>query len=211
MEKLYRTDLSCFVNEQLDRRFVQTQISPELKAALVSVMKDSESFEEETFQSFSLEELFTYLKASHCYYLNIWIPKIENTILQLHHKMRDQYWSVKLLSLFFSSYKKELKEHIEFEEEVLFKFVDQLIIGEFTEQQRDIAVNHFIHNHNNNVVIQLDKLRQEVLTLDETLAGNILFEVLFNQLSIFQKDLQVHQLIEDHVFLPKAVVLAQRS
>ncbi|MEZ4923544.1 MAG: hypothetical protein R2780_10260 [Crocinitomicaceae bacterium] len=195
-----------FIKEQVEKRFVNANISPELSSLLQEFMRDPESFDNERFDIFSLEEIFTYLKASHHYYLDHWIPKIENTLLQMHSKYGGEFWSVKLLTLFIHSYKKELVEHIQQEELVLFSFVEKLLQGKQCEGHQDLVLNHFIHTHNDNVVIQLEALRKDILLFDEDLKGNLMFEVLFNQLTVFQRDLMVHGLIEDHVFIEKLLL-----
>jgi regulator of cell morphogenesis and NO signaling len=200
-----------YYRNQIEKRFEEGQISNEFNDLLEQAMKDPEAFDAELFEGFELEEVFTYLKASHQYYQDIWIPKIENTLLQMRQKYGSDYWSVRLLVLFVNSYKKELQEHIEEEEKVLFSFVEKLLRGEQCPGHQDLVLNHFIHTHNDNVVIQLEELRKDILTFDGDLRGNLMFEVLFNQLSVFQRDLMVHGLIEDHVFVGKVVEYTNRN
>src|SRR5690606_21454857 len=100
------------------QRFVVDQISDDLQQQLEQTMRQARLFDASDFERFSLEEIFVYLKASHQYYLNNCIPKLENTLWQMHTKMGSEYWSVKLLMLFLTAYRKELVEHIEHEEEV---------------------------------------------------------------------------------------------
>ena len=208
MEKFQLLDSSIFIQEQFKRRFTNEGVSDDLQEKIILVMNDAEYFNQEDFQKFDLADVFVYLKSSHDFYLSVWLPKIENTLWQMHRKMNDQYYSVKLLSMFLTSYKKELEAHIHFEEDVLFRFVEQLLIGKNTEQM-NMAINHFVNTHNDNIIIQLSELKQDVLKFDQELRGNLLFEVLFNQLDVFQKDLMVHGLIEDQVFLPKVLALTK--
>ena len=191
-------------------RFNQTNISPDLADELEKLMGNIEQFDARQFDHFKLEEIFEYLKVSHQYYLQVWIPKLENTMLQLYAKMSKDYWSVSLLTLFLNSYKKELTEHIEQEEKVLFVFVDKLLEGKECEGLRDLVLNHFIHTHNDNVVIQLDELKKDLLTFDHDLENNLIVEVLFNQLTLFQHDLLVHGLIEDNIFVAKVVAFSNQ-
>lgn len=199
-----------YYRNQLDKRFTNTEIPVKLRDLIEISLNDPNSFNAEEYDAFSLEEIFIYLKASHQFYLNVWIPKIENTLLQMRTKFGNEYWSVRLLLLFVNSYKKELLEHIDQEEQVLFSFVEKLLRNEQCPGHQDLVLNHFIHTHNDNVVIQLEELRKDILTFDEDLQGNLFFEVLFNQLSVFQRDLMVHGLIEDHVFIDKVVAYTNR-
>ncbi|MEX1002888.1 MAG: hemerythrin domain-containing protein [Crocinitomicaceae bacterium] len=208
MDKLYNVDASNFVSEQLERRFTSEKINEKFKEQLKITMGDVDTFKVEAFEGFDVDEILIYLKASHKFYLGVWIPKLENTLLQMHTKMSNQFWSVKLLSLFLNAYKKELVHHIEEEEEILFAYVDRLLAGENSDPYKEMAISHFVNTHNDNVVIHLEDLKRDILTFDKELAGDLTFEVLFNQLSVFQEDLFVHGLIEDQVFLPKVLALA---
>lgn len=189
--------------DQIRNRFEDYTISVDLLERLDETMLNVEQFKAESFEEFSLEEIFTYLKASHKYYLDWWIPKLENSIDQLVVKFAEDYWSVRLLSLFLTSYKNELMSHIELEEKVLFSYVDNMLDGKVNSSQSELVLNHFINTHNDNVVIHLNELKKDILTFDADLEGNLLLEVLFNQLTLFQRDLLVHGLIEDQVFLTK--------
>lgn len=200
-----------YYKNQLDKRFINSDIPQRLKDLLESSLNDPDAFNAEQFEEFSLEEIFIYLKASHQFYLDVWIPKIENTLLQMRSKFGNEYWSVRLLLLFVNSYKKELLEHIEQEEQVLFSFVEKMLRNEQCSGHQDLVLNHFIHTHNDNIIIQLEELRNDILTFDEDLQGNLFFEVLFNQLSVFQRDLMIHGLIEDQVFIGKVVEFANRD
>ncbi len=58
-------------------------ISNSFKEELRQIFTETIDFLESDFEPFSLEEVFTYLKASHVAYLEITLPKIENTLHQL--------------------------------------------------------------------------------------------------------------------------------
>ena len=86
---------------------------------------------------------------------------------------------------------------------MLFTFVDKLLAENVDTNYSDFVLNHFIHAHNDNVIIQLSDLKQDLLTFDKGLEGNLMVDVLFSQLDVFQQDLMVHGLIEDNVFIQK--------
>jgi len=193
-----------FAKTLIEKRFKDKKdISSAFKNELETILLNPETFEASNFEKYSLEEVFNYLQCSHDFYLGVYIPKIENTLFQLQSRLVEDYWSVKLLILFIQSYKKELIEHIHEEEKVLFAFVKNLLEGKKCDNSSEFILDHFIHTHNDNVVIQLAELKKDLLTFNEDLKGDLIFEMLFNQLNVFQKDLMIHGLIEDHVFLRK--------
>lgn len=209
MNPLFNPDLIPYYSIQLSNRFQDQELNPKLEAKIEEVMQDIDSFDPEQFAEFLLEDIFTYLKCSHQYYLNFWIPKLENTLFELHAKLCTDYWSVNLLTLSLNAYKRELIHHIDQEEKVLFAFTQKLIDGKKCEGLKDLALNHFIHTHDNDVIIEIDKLKQDVVCIDPELKGNLIVQVLFNQLNLFQHDLKVHGLIEDEVFIQKLIARVQ--
>lgn len=188
-----------------DRMESVDSISVEFLNQLESTFLDTDNFESKQFDKFSLNEIFHYLKTSHVYYTEIWLPKIENTLLQLYDKFGNRYLSVQILRVFLQKYKDELINHIEHEEQVLFTFVDELLKGNYSSSNKDFVISHFLHTHNDNVIIHLDELKKDLMTFDSELKDNMIFQVLFNQLNIFQSDLLIHGLIEDNVFMKKVL------
>jgi hypothetical protein len=53
------------------------------------------------------------------------------------------------------------------------------------------------------VIVHLAELKDDLLKFDKALESNFAFHILFNQLEIFQRDLLIHGLIEDDIFIPK--------
>jgi hypothetical protein len=64
------------------------------------------------------------------------------------------------------------------------------------------AINYFLNSHNDNVVLEIDQLKVDMLQQNFELANEFSFEILFRQLEFLQRDLAIHALIEDHVFIP---------
>ncbi|UKN00277.1 hypothetical protein K6119_11080 [Paracrocinitomix mangrovi] len=203
MDQYFQIASSYQLSQEIERRYADASISVELKSLITSLMRDPKLFDAEQFNGFELREIFDYLNYSHQYYLEVSLPKIENTLHQLYQHLGNDYWSVKLLSLFISAYKIELKEHIEDEELVLFSFVKRLLNNQANDEQQTMIVQHFINNHDDNIIIKLVELKEDLLSINAELKDQLIVEILFNQLSIFQRDLLVHGLIEDHVFVPR--------
>jgi hypothetical protein len=67
------------------------------------------------------------------------------------------------------------------------------------------VINHFLFTHNDNVIVHLSELKEDLMKFESGLKDNLVFQVLFTQLEIFQNDLLIHGLIEDEVFIPKVL------
>lgn len=188
-----------------ERLLISKTVSKAFKSQLKELFLETQNFKESDFDQFELSEILAYLKESHQYYLNVAMPKIENTLDQLCGKFKAQYLSLGILNIFLEKYKTQLKKHIDLEEKVLFLFVENLLEGSFSKQNKDFVFNHFLHTHNDNVILHLVELKNDLMTLDPELKGNLVFQILFDQLNNFQFDLMVHGLIEDTIFIQKVL------
>ena len=188
--------------ENTTRRFSEQKLNSDLNRNIISLLAGEEEFQPQNFQEYSLSEVLNYLKVSHDYYLNTCIPKIENTLVQLIKKAAVNHRSTQLFFLLLNNYKNELIDHIEKEERILFEYVERKLKGKSTSGFDTYAINYFLNAHNDNVVLEIDQLKADMLKQNKALSNEFSFEVLFRQLEFLQRDLTIHGLIEDHVFIP---------
>lgn len=205
MDFMFQHDLD-FYQSEITRRFDDRNfVSSEFLELLTQLHQQPALYEADRFEQFELAEVFSYLKASHRYYLDTWLPKINQTVFQLQAAFGKDFMAVQLMTLFLDRYQQDLEQHIGMEEQVLFAFVSEMLQGGYDTGRKDFVLNHFLFTHNDNVIVHLRELHQDLIRLEAGLSGNLLFEVLFNQLEIFQNDLMIHGLIEDEVFIPKVL------
>jgi regulator of cell morphogenesis and NO signaling len=188
--------------ENTAKRFSQGNLNSELNSHITSLLAGEEVFQTKSFQSFSLKEVFDYLQVSHDYYLNTCIPQLENTLIQFIVKSTANHRSTQFYMLLLNNYKNELIDHIEKEECVLFTYVNNMLKGKTVSVVDTYAINHFLNSHNDNVVLEIDQLKADLLSQNLELSDEFSFSMLFRQLEFLQRDLAVHALIEDHVFIP---------
>lgn len=195
-----------FCEREITNRFNQRfDVSVDLKKLLKNLHMNPQNYDSSAFDSFGLHEIYCYLKASHIYYLGSWLPKINQTTYQLKFAFGNDFVAVQVLTLFLERYQIELEKHIEHEEYVLFNFVEEMLNGKYSAEKKDFVINHFLFTHSDNVIVQLDELKNDLTGFESGLKDNLVFQVLFTQLEIFQNDLLVHGLIEDEVFIPKVL------
>lgn len=188
--------------ENTSKRFSSHNLNPELGNHITALLSGQEEFQPKNFQTYSLSEVFSYLKLSHDYYLNTCIPQLENTLVQLIKKATKNSKSTQLYFLLLNNYKNELVDHIEKEEKVLFTYVQNRLDGKDQTEADTYAINYFLNSHNDNVVLEIDQLKSDMLKQNVELENEFSFEILFRQLEFLQRDLAIHALIEDHVFIP---------
>jgi len=167
----------------------------------VGIEKPNE-FNIDLFEQFSLQEILYYLKKSHIEYLTIWFPKLENLVNQLQNEFGVDDLTLTLQS-FIVNYYNELSNHINFEEKVLYNFVEKLLKGVYIEKEKMFVLNHFLETHNHDVSDDLGTIQKVLLNKNPDLLNNPDANTLFEQMSIIQNDLTLHSLIEDEILMEK--------
>jgi len=161
-----------------------------------------EDFDVDLFSQLTLKEILHYLKKSHNEYLTFWFPKIENLTQRLQNELGLNDVTLTLHS-FVVNYYNELSNHINFEEKVLYSFVQKLIDGTYVETEKVFVLNHFLETHSHDVSDQLVTIQKVLLNKKPDLLDNSTAQLLFNQINLIQHDLDLHGIIEDEIFIDK--------
>ena len=148
--------------------------------------------------SVDISSLIDYLKSAHKFYLEYVLPTIRTKLLMSIStgSPGDISW---MLINFYDKYVVEVKRHMDYEDEKVFKYVASLMKG---VRDPDFSILDFEKNH----LPIADKLRD----IKELLIGHytaeharvdILNSVLFD-LIVCERDLMMHCALEDKIFVP---------
>ena len=170
--------------------------------SLYSGLLNPNSFKLQTFESFTLEEVLYYLKKSHTEYLTVWFPKIESLANSIQNELGVNDVTLSLKS-FVVNYYNELTNHINFEEKVLYNFVEKLLKGIYVETEKVFVLNHFLETHNHDVSDELTIIQKILVNKDPAILDNEMVVTLFEKLNIIENDLTLHGIIEDELFVSK--------
>lgn len=175
----------------------QHQISDKLFVMICNVYTSSHYLpSEEELAQVDINQLLSYLKRSHSYYLDNRLLTIQNqlAVISEHEGIQQQ----KILNRFFEEYKKEVIHHFEYEENTVFPYISAMKTG---TNRTGYSIEIFEQNHTNiedklndlkNIVIKY--LPDTALLLEKT-------NMLFNIFSL-EEDLCKHTLIEDKILIP---------
>ena len=156
---------------------------------------------EEDIKNCEPDELLKYLQKSHAYYLGYRLPDLK---LRLEEMMFT--WDsvpAKVVNTFFMEYKKEVREHLAYEEEVVFPYIQSLIAGkgaskysilEFEKKHDDIEAKI---NDLKNILIKYIPEKNDAMKRNEILL----------HLFLLEEDLNKHLLIENKVLVPVVLLL----
>lgn len=150
------------------------------------------------------EHLISYLKKSHTHYFDKRIPHIEKHIRKITEQIDAK--SSSILMSFFLEYKKEVREHFDYEESIVFPLLDDL-----SKNCGDASRFNGYDEAHTNIEDTLDDLIQIVF---KYLPGNIehdnIIGMAFDILQLAD-DLKKHAMIEERILVPFIEYLGRRD
>lgn len=151
---------------------------------------------QEAFATLPIAPFLQYLKSSHSYFLDRRLPNIRRK-LQLVFASEEKALLDVVLN-FFDNYRKEVQEHMDYEDEEVFPYIHSLING---TSNHKYSIDTFEERHNN-IEDKMNDLKQILMkyvsgTADQMLMINILMELYMSE-----EELEAHTFIEDSLVIP---------
>ena len=120
---------------------LKQEVHLEAFLALLQFHHQPEKADFDQLSELSTQDIIGYLKASHGYFLEFRLP---NICSQLKLALPDSGARNTILS-YFEEYETEVREHMHYENEVFFPYVEQLVNGLIS---KEYSVNEFESRHN---------------------------------------------------------------
>lgn len=144
----------------------------------------------------SLPSLMRYLRRAHTSFLDVTLPKIRHHLIEaINYSDTDDV--AFLLMKFFDDYVLEVKRHMEYENDVIFTYVDRLLNGEADE---DFSIARFSLNHGH-MAAKLNELKDIYIYHYKQKENARLSATLFD-IIICERDLMAHFEVEHRLFVP---------
>lgn len=164
--------------------------------AVANFMDEDCGIPEEFQEEVSLEALMEYLRQAHSYFLDFHLPAIRHKLIEAIDCVQDEI--AFLILKFYDEYVNEVRAHMEYENEVVFRYVDALMKGKGTEEYE---ISIFAARHNQ-IELRLRELKNIIVKYYPAKTNNnLLNSVLFDIYSC-EKDLRSHCRVEDYMFVP---------
>ncbi len=151
-----------------------------------------------------IPDFLKYLKKSHQYFIDEKIPSIQQNIEKLVHSIHDP--KAEMVKSFYHTYIEEVTEHIEYENETVFPFIEEIYDAYLNKRdpslllkEYDIAIYGEHHDDIEDVLKDLKNILIRHLPQEEE--GKTRRKVL-RQLFELESDLFSHTRIEDEVLTP---------
>lgn len=160
---------------------------------------------EEELKSFRVEDLIAFLRKSHNYYIGERIPDLQAKLIQMIGCCEGKY--ARSFERFFRDYRQEVVNHFDYEESVVFPYIDGLLHSGNTGAYH---IEQFEENHTN-IQEKLNDLKNIII---KYLPGNCPSlqqnEILFD-LFLLEDDLNKHTLLEDKILVPLVLQLEKQA
>lgn len=155
--------------------------------------------------AFSITALMNYLKQAHTYFLDFKLPVIRRKLIDSIDCSGTDNVAYLILK-FFDEYAKEVRRHMEYENEAVFTYVEGLLQGKLSDTY-NIAT--FASKHNQ-IETKLKELKNIIIKYyPEKDNNNRLNAVLFDIFNC-EHDLASHCQVEDYMFVPAVAQIERR-
>lgn len=152
-----------------------------------------------TTHSISLPALISYLKNAHAYFLSFILPSIRHKLIDAISNSEAGRDLTVLILQYYDEYVNEVRRHMNFENDVVFSYVESLLKG---ERQTDFSISDFEANHKP-IASKLHELKDIFICHYSNAGGRIdqLNSTLFDIITC-EHDLMSHCRVEDELFIP---------
>lgn len=152
---------------------------------------------QEVFDLLPIEPFLQYLKSSHSYFLDRRLPNIRRKLELVFASSEKKLQGIVLN--FFDNYTQEVLEHMQYEDEVAFPYIRNLI-NQMSNNSYSIKIFEERHNDIEGKMNDLKQILMKYVSgsTDQMLMVNILMELYMSE-----EELEAHTFIEDVLMIPR--------
>ena len=158
---------------------------------------------EYNYEAVSLPSIIGYLKKAHEYYLDFNLPNIRRKLIEAIDCSGTNDIAM-LIVKFYDEYVTEVRKHMEYENEVVFSYVEQLSQGFLN---RNFSISAFAGKHTS-ISDKLKELKDIIIRYYPE-KNNYLLNAVLLEIILCEQDLTSHCMIEDKLFVPAVKLIEQ--
>ena len=156
------------------------------------------------FEDVSLPSLIRYLKQSHEYFLDFNLPNIRRKLIEAVD-CSDSNDIAMLIIRFYDEYFQAVRKHMEYENDTVFPYVEQLSQGHL---KRNYTISEFASKHTP-IGDKLKELKDVIIRCYPD-KNNYLLNAALLEIILCEQDLTSHCQIEDKLFVPAVKLIEQQ-
>ena len=144
-----------------------------------------------------LPSLVSYLKRAHSFFLDFFLPAIRRKIIWAIDCSRSHDTAL-LIMRFYDEYVEEVRRHMGYEDETLFRYIEALLAGEPVDDGYSISV---FAQHHDAISEKLSRLKDVLIRYSPDGDANQLNSALFDIINC-EADLISHCQVENKILVP---------
>lgn len=183
-------------------------IEENLFISICNLYNGFQSVDAANLQIVSIPSILRFLNNSHSFYLNEKYTEIAGFIKILGTKVNQK--EVKLIESFFNEYFNEVREHLNYEETIVFPYFTRIIENKNISDQKNFSTATYL-NHHTDIETKLEDLKNlllEHLRINDK--ADVKRKLLFSLFEL-EFDLKIHSLIEEQILIPLALLLEKEK
>ena len=187
----------------IDQICNENKVSTELFLVIVNLFNGFNPSRVTDYSSENIQTVIKYLKNSHKYYLEEKYPEIHDYI-EMINRLND-HQEILMIGKFFEEYFKEVVEHLDYEDEVVFPYVlqlnEQLMFKVPVITTSDYSVTQY-KEHHDDIEEKLTDLYNLLLKYIPQKNDQQVRRKLILSLFELDYDLKIHSRIEETILIP---------
>ena len=178
----------------------QCNVDPITFITVINFVQEGGKENEINEKELDLKSLLDYLKRTHEYFLNYQFPNMRRDLLNaIDCSVKNEV--AYLVLKFYDEYVEEVRKHMDFEEQVTFRFVENIIEGNLIPIKNN-ATNPLLSYHHDEIEDKLMDLKRLFIQYYPQRGIDHDLNAVVYELYRTQEDLLMHCLVEDKIFLP---------
>jgi len=188
-----------FKDKTVARVCAEMNINKDFFLALMNTYNSPDFFPETELLAFSPLLIVDYLKKTHNYYREYFIPKLERLLEKLISSSPNSNSDLKMIRTFYEKYKKEFLLHLRDEEENVFPFVIEMVENPGKIAGKPLPFS--IENEHSTMEAELNDLKNLLIKYLKPAYNDNDFNEFLSGLYQFEKDMADHSRIEDKILV----------
>lgn len=176
----------------------KNNVNTDIITTIINLYNGFHNIDIDIFIDKDIELIVKFLKNSHTYYLREKYPEIQDIISKIERKLQNK--EIQLVSQFFNEYFKEVAEHLEYEDKIVFPYITNLLTNN-KNSSNSFAVRDY-QEHHTDIEYKLNELCNLLLKHIRLEDADYLKSKLLNAILELEQDLYVHSIIEDKILIP---------
>ncbi len=202
-----------FGDKTIEKVCSDNELNVDFVLLILNSFQKSETITNINYSFFDIELLIDYLIKTHDYYNKAIIPALNGLIKDVY-KHSQEATKVALLQRFYKQYIRELKEHIEYEEKIVFPYIrmlnavlkNEVNSSEMADIEYRISMFKVEHANIENKLFDLKNILIKYYTIpDDEIIVHTLY-LLFR----FEKDIRYHALLEEELMIPFVEIIEKQ-